>query len=55
MDTPRKPNRPLIGKTKARRLNVTLPDEVSSAVRKLANGNLSAGIRFLLDFFKGHR
>lgn len=41
----KKPNRPMIGEAVAQRYNVSLPPEVAESLRKLGNGNLSAGIR----------
>jgi hypothetical protein len=44
----KKINRPMIGKSPVVRYNVSLPPEVATRLRKLGNGNLSAGIRMAL-------
>jgi hypothetical protein len=38
-------NRPMIGKSPARRYNISLPPEVAELLRKAGDGNMSAGIR----------
>lgn len=45
MPRPQKVNRPMIGKSRTRRYNVSLPPEIAEAIRKLGGGNLSEGIR----------
>jgi len=35
----------MIGKTPVKRYNVSLPPEFAERLRKIGNGNLSAGIR----------
>jgi hypothetical protein len=41
----KKHTRPLIGKSRTERYNISLPPEIANALRKAGKGNLSAGIR----------
>ena len=43
--------RPRIGKSLAKRHNVSLPAEVAERLRQIGGGNLSAGIRLALSAF----
>lgn len=44
----KKINRPMIGNSPVHRYNISLPPEIAKRLRRLGNGNLSAGIRMAL-------
>ncbi len=46
--------RPLIKDKPKRRHNVTLDEKVTEYLRKIGNGNLSAGIEIAAEFHKTH-
>lgn len=41
----------LIGKVSCKRYNTSLPPEIADKIRKIGKGNLSGGIRILLESY----